>query len=153
MREKSFRLIVAFVLITAPLLAVHGQSNETLDDLLNQRPAQMGHTAYLVLTAAGLIEDDASPEEALAYATDAGFVRGSPGVSDEVTFGRYSYLLMKSFGVRGGVMYMILPGPRYAAREVVYRGWSRTRRAPSDAISGNAVVRITSVYLNQEGGE
>jgi hypothetical protein len=112
----------------------------------------VGQAAYLVLSAAGLIDEDASPGEALVAAQERGLVSAEGRADDAIRFGEFAYMLTDSFDVSGGLMYRLIPGPRYAAREVVYQGWSRTRRAPGETLSGDVVVRIMSVYLNQEGG-
>lgn len=71
---------------------------------------------------------------------------------EPVRFGDLAYLLMESFDESGGVMYALLPGPRYATREVVFQGWSRVRRSPRETLSGREVVQFLSVYLNERGG-
>ncbi len=155
MKSKVFVPILAILLGTVVAVGVSAQSNERLDELLNQDPATSGHAAYLVLTAAGLVDESVSPEEAFRAARQQGFFPADATADGPITFGRYSYLLMETFGVPGGVMYRIFPGPRYAAREVVYKGWSRTRRSPGQEVTGDAVARILSVYLNtraQQGG-
>ncbi len=143
--------ILGALLLLVPGMLV-AQSNEQIDRLLSQDPAQLGQAAYLVLTAAGLIEEDSSPGEALVAAQERGIVSAEGQVDDPLQFGEFAYMLTDSFGVSGGLMYRLIPGPRYAAREVVYQGWSRSRRAPREELSGDAVARIMSVYLNQEGG-
>lgn len=144
------------VILGALLLLIPGilfaQSNEEVDRLLSQDPAQVGQAAYLVLTAAGVIEDTATAGQALVAAQQRGLLSEETQVDDAVQFGEFAYMLTDSFGVPGGVMYRLIPGPRYAAREVVFQGWSRSRRAPGEELSGNVVARIVSVYLNQEGG-
>ncbi|MFO8041791.1 MAG: hypothetical protein R6U25_01205 [Alkalispirochaeta sp.] len=143
-------ILVTLLLFVSGMLSA--QSNQEIDRLLAQDPAQLGHVAYLVLTAAGIVEEGASPGEALTAAQQRNLLPAEARVVDAVQFGQFSYLLTDSFGVPGGLMYRLIPGPRYAAREVVYQGWSRSRRAPGEELSGDAVARIMSVYLNQEGG-
>jgi hypothetical protein len=146
-------LVPVLVLLLSGLIAgtVAAQSADRIDELLGQNPAQSGHVAYLVLAAAGIVPEGASPAEALRTAQDQGLMPAGTAAADPVTFGRYSYLFMESFGVTGGVMYRIIPGPRYAAREVVYQRWTRTRRASGERISGETAMRILSVYLNRPG--
>jgi len=145
-------VVLALVSLLLSVVAGYGQSNDRIDELLVQDPAQTGHVAYLLLSAAGLIDDQYDPETALTYASEQGLLPGRVDATDAVTFGRYSYLLTQAFDVPGGVMYRLLPGPRYAAREVVYQQWSRKRRSPSELIDGETAVRILSVYLNETGG-
>jgi hypothetical protein len=44
-------------------------------------------------------------------------------------------------------MYRLFPGPRYAAREFVYRRWSPERRGPADRMTGQFLVRVTGNFL------
>ena len=148
-RRRAVILGTLLLFIPGILLA---QSNDEIDRLLSQDPAQAGQTAYLVLTAAEVIDDTTTPGQALVAAQERGLLSEEARVDDAVRFGEFAYLLTDSFGIPGGLMYRLIPGPRYAAREVVYQGWSRSRRAPGEELSGNAAVRIMSVYLNQEGG-
>lgn len=148
-RRRAVILGAALLLVPGILLA---QSNEQIDRLLSQERAETGSAAYLVLTAAGIIAEDATPAQAVTVAQERGVLSAEAQAGDALEFGEFAYLLTDSFDIRGGVMYRLIPGPRYAAREVVYQGWSRTRRAPGEVLSGDAVARIMSIYLNQEGG-
>ena len=153
MADLRRRAILLGVLLVGGSVLLAAQSNERIDQLLTQDPAQLGHTAYLVLSAAGTIDEDVSPAEAVAAAKDAGLLPAGARGDTPTRFGDFAYLLTGSFGVPGGVMYRLVPGPRYAAREVVFQGWSRTRRSAGEIISGDVVARVLSVYLNEEGGE
>jgi len=152
MKKGISRRLIVIVLIVGVGSILSAQSNERIDELLNQKTAQAGHVSYLLLTASGAVSEDATPQQALDMAVEAGRLPRGMAPTDPVTFGQYSHIMMGTFGIPGGVMYRIISGPRYAAREVVYQGWSRKRRAPGDAISGDAAVRILSVYLNERGG-
>lgn len=152
-KKKLLWCTAAIAVLTAG--GASAQSINRIDELLRQDPATNGHGAYLVLTAAGVIDEELSPAAAFSRAQEAGLFRDQDESDGDLTFGRLSYLLMESFGVSGGVMYRVFPGPRYAAREVVYQRWSRTRRAPRQRIDGETVMRVVSVYLNaaaQSGG-
>lgn len=147
------RTIGLVLLMTAALVATAAaQSNERIDELLEQEQAQLGHTAYLVLSAAGLVAEDASLPDSIDVAQENGWLGEQAQPGDPATFGAFSYLLTGSFNVPGGVMYRLVPGPRYAAREVVFQEWSRTRRAAGEDLSGASVVQMLSVFLNDQGG-
>ena len=128
------------------------QSNQMVDALLEQDPAQLGHTTYLILSAAGIIPEAADAAVALVAAQERGWIPAGATAGDATTFGALAHLLMEAFEEEGGVMYRFFPGPRYAAREIAYQGWARRRRPPGERIGGEVVVRIVSVYLNSQGG-
>ncbi|MFW5694969.1 MAG: hypothetical protein ACOCYB_07355 [Alkalispirochaeta sp.] len=148
---RRLAAILGMVVLFVPGI-LRAQSNEEIDRLLSQDSAQTGSAAYLVLTAAGIIEEDATPAQAVSVAQERGVLSAEARPDQPIRFGEYAYLLTDSFGIPGGLMYRLIPGPRYAAREVVYQGWTRSRRAVGEELSGDAVARIMSVYLNQHGG-
>ena len=133
-------------------VSAFGQSNTVIDAILGEDVATAQSAAYLALTSAGLVADDATPAGALRTARDQGWI-GDRSDSDPVTFGEYAHLMMRAHGVPGGLMYLVFPGPRYAAREFVYRGWSPERRSPGDSMSGEFMVRVTGNMLEMVGGE
>ena len=54
---------------------------------------------------------------------------------------------MEAHGEAGGLMYRMIPGPRYAGREVVFRNWTIERRTTNEEISGETALRILGNYL------
>ncbi len=150
---KVTRTVLFSALVLLAVMPLAAQSNDRIDELLSQDPAETGVAAYLVLSAAGLVEEDATPDEAVRYAVNEGMLPPGVSSSEPISFGYFSYLLTRSFAVPGGVMYRLIPGPRYAAREVIYQGWSGTRREIGEVISGDTVVRVLSVYLNDQESE
>ncbi|TVR75002.1 MAG: hypothetical protein EA427_00510, partial [Spirochaetaceae bacterium] len=90
--KKKF-LVPALWLLLAGFVTgtVAAQSTERIDELLRQDPAETGHVAYLVLSAAGIIPETASLEAALQAARERGMLPAEASVSDPVSFGRFSF--------------------------------------------------------------
>ena len=63
-------------------------------------------------------------------------------IDDQVTLAEYSYILMRAFGMKGGVMYSLAPGPRYAYRELVSHQVIQGRSDPGDRVDGPMAVRM-----------
>ena len=63
------------------------------------------------MTAAGLAPEDASPEQALAVLERQEWGIKVRGAGDPVNLGEYSFMLMKAFDLKGGLMYRILTRP------------------------------------------
>jgi hypothetical protein len=150
------RLVLVFALLLVIALGAAAQSNETIDQILSQEEATVGSAAYVALTAGGLVSDDASPGDAVAAAVEKGWLAPEVSASDTAGFGQFAYLLMQAFEVKGGLMYRIFPGPRYATREFTYYGWSPVRIGPADRFSGEFLVSVAGIFLedqaNAEGG-
>jgi hypothetical protein len=149
MKNRIFTTVGLAILVILVPFPVAGQSNERVDELLRQVPAEQGHVAYMVLTTAGILNDQVSAGGAFRHAQQVGLLPPDNAPDDPVTFGLFAHLMLEAFSIPGGAMYRAFPGPRYAAREVVARQWSRQRRTPRELIDGETVMRILSVYYNQ----
>ncbi len=138
------------------ILSVSGlsaQSNEIIDKLLTENAADLGSTAYMVLSAASMIDENTGTAEAAAALSDRGMdIFKGKDPSEKVTFGEYSYMLMEAFGIKGGIMYRLMPGPRYAAREIKYMGFT-DNSDPSASVSGEEVLRILGYVLEWKEGK
>jgi hypothetical protein len=58
---------------------------------------------------------------------------------------------MKSFGIKGGLMYRIFPNPRYACRELVRLRIVQGRTDPGGRLSGERFLRILGNTLTFTG--
>jgi len=148
-RFFSIFLSVIFVFLSLPLLSA--QSNEIIDQLLEQEEASFALSAYMVLSAVGEVPEDAAPGRAIEVLNAQKWDLAPPSPDGVITLGEYSYLLMKAFNMKGGIMYSIFPGPRYAARELAFRNLVRGNSAAGRTISGNEVMRILGRALEQRG--
>ena len=145
-RRLRFGFVTILLLVAAA--TIPAQSNEQIDTILEEEVATVGSAAYVALSAAGLVNDDSPASRAVEIAVEAGWLPEGTAPDEPVTFGRFAYLLMEATEVSGGLMYRMIPGPRYAAREFVYREWSPERRAPGEEISGQFLIRVTGNFLD-----
>ena len=132
-------IIIIFVFLSA---LVYAQSSQVIDEILLEEKATFGKTVYLVLTAAGLIPEEASIQDAVDSLADKEWRVRAQSADAVVGLGALSYLIMKSFDIPGGLFYTIFPGPRYASRELKYLGFFTGRYATGRTVSGEDVLRI-----------
>ncbi|MFO7731541.1 MAG: hypothetical protein R6V86_12350 [Spirochaetia bacterium] len=147
MRKKNSLYLLVGYLFFLSISHLCAQSNETLDRFLEQERAVYGYSAYMVLTAAGELPEEISPQEAASTLSRRGWVESLSASNDPISLGEYSYLLMKVFQIRGGLMYTLFPGPRYAARELKYLQCIPGNSAPGRSISGTDAVQILGRVL------
>lgn len=145
-RRRRYAFLFAALLMAAA--TGFAQSNDMIDSILQEEVATVGSAAYVALSAADLVPDEATRDRAVTVAREAGWLPAEAAADDPATFGTFAYLLMAAVEVDGGLMYRLIPGPRYAAREFVYQGWSPERRAPGDVISGQFMIRVTGNFLD-----
>lgn len=143
MKKCALGVSLVFLgMIAAAALAA--QSNEVIDDLLAQEIARPAEVSYIVLAASGELAEDASRQQALQSARE----RGLLGDEEAVDLGRLSFLLMTTFDVPGGIMYSLLPGPRYATRELAFHGLIPGRPHPDRVLSGFEALQLVERFLN-----
>jgi hypothetical protein len=143
-------LFLAFVLaaIAVPLLSA--QSNEVLDSVLGEATISYSNAAYLVGTAAGLLPETTSPADAVPLLEQKGWGTPGRGPTDPVTLGDYSYMLTRAFDIHASIMSWVLPGPRYATRELAYLGIISGPAKPGMSLSGDRALRILEQILHRK---
>jgi hypothetical protein len=148
MMKRALFLVFAMAAIAVPLLTA--QSNEVLDSVLGETTLSYGNAAYLVGTASGHFEETVTPAEAVPRLEQEGL--GLPGrnSTDPVTLGDFSYMLTRAFGIHGGIMYWVLPGPRYATRELSFLGIITGPAKPGMSLSGERALRILEQVLHRK---
>lgn len=144
-----FSAILAVLVIGLPCFA---QSNSNVDTLLGQVQAQTDYSAYMVLTAGGQIGEDSSPAEAYALAVQNKWLPAGGSDTDPIRIDVFCNLVMKSLGLKGGLMYRIFPGPRYAYRELVAQKIVGPNGGQRRNLPGDEVLRILRLALDLKGG-
>jgi len=150
MKRTSLAVIVVLLFLVC---AQHGftQSNELIDGLLDQKQATMGNAAYLVFLAAGMADEDWSPDRAMEELQSKEWGFDESGVDTVVDLGSLSFIIMQAFEMKGGVMYSLFPGKRYAAKEFAYLGFVPGNTSPYRTLSGQEVTHILGKALDHLG--
>ncbi len=140
-----FRLLIFVVLASATNL--FAQSNQTIDRLLSESPAAFGEAAYVILSAAGLVPESATAEDATAAVVERKLLAKTPSPTEPVTLGEVCLLIMETQGIKGGLFYTLFPGPRYATRELASLGLLKGFTHPQRVVSGEEVMWILGAVL------
>jgi len=143
----AFLFPVVFLLFPAP---VRGQAAAEIERLLGQREITCTQAAWYILGLA-LERPPANGAAAFAYAKERGWYSERAQSGDTVTMGSLSLLIMKAFGVKGGMMYQITGSQRYALREMKDRGIIDEQASLSLAVSGEQFLQIAGYVMNYFG--
>lgn len=144
-------LLLAVFLLPAWAASVEAQSNAVVDSLLSEKAATFGEAVYMVMAAITAVPDTASPADAITALQGQKWEVKVQDASSPITLGQYSYLLVRAFKMRGGLMYSLFPGPRYAARELAFRKLISGDSSPYRTLSGEEVVQILGSVMSYEG--
>jgi len=129
------------------------QSNQLMDQLLQEPRATFGDVVYLTLAAVKIVPETATPDQAIQALQQKNWKVKILAANAPVSLGDYSYLLMKAFNVTGGIFYSLFPSPRYACRELGFLRVIPSDARPLRSVSGEEAVRILSNMISLRGGK
>jgi hypothetical protein len=144
----------AFFLFLAVLSgggALHAQSSERIELLLDTPQVTCAMAALVVLAAADLIDGESTLDTAFAAAEARNCLPRNAGMDRPIRLGELSFLIMRAFDMKSGLMYAVHPSPRYAYRELVYRRLIQGRNDPALTVSGSRLLRIIGRVLDYRG--
>ena len=158
MKRKIIFPFLLFVLVHLFLpVLLFPQSNHIIDQLLQEEKATHGKAAYLVFTAAGMMQEEGTADElereAMKELEEAGLNPRGAGSDDPISLGGYSYLIMRAFSLRGGLFYSFFPSPRYASRELGFKGYIRGDSGAYRSLTGREAIAIIGRVVRDRGGE
>jgi len=139
-------LTVLFYLLSVKLPA---QTAAELEAVLETPAVTCTQAAWFVLSA---VNTPASAEAAFEQAAAQGWLKNTQP-DDPITLGRLSFLIMRAFEMKGGLMYRLLPGPRYAYRAMVSRSFIQGEADPAMTVNGERFLDILGKVLSAAGGE
>ena len=153
MKTIRQKLIVSICVVLISCLPAFSQSNDHIDELLIQPQALLGSTAYIVLSAGKIIDESVDVAAAFDKAREMGIIPASATAETPVRVDQLSFMLMKSLSLKGGVMYSLFPGSRYAYKEMVYKKVVNGTGGPGRIVSGDEVLRSLTNALDLNGGQ
>ena len=118
------------------------QSNEFVDELLSKPSATFGQVSYLVLVASDNIGEDADAARAFELLQNMRWAPRRATIDKPIRLDEYAFLLMRAFGLKGGIMESLAPSPRYAYRELSYLQVIQGRSDPAMPVSGPAAIQM-----------
>jgi hypothetical protein len=150
----KFSIVFVFLpalLVFLPGGLLHGQTAANMDDLLESREITWAQACRFVLPASGALGEHAAVPAAFDAARERGWLPKGAAADGSVNLGGLSFLIMKSFSIRGSLLYALFPGPRYAYRQMDYLGLIPGLRDPDLDVSGERLLQILGQVLNYRG--
>lgn len=151
---RRFRTVTLLCFFAFPVL-VHAQTAGELEALLQVPALTWAQTARFVLGAADLLpaelSGEAAEQRAFERARGNNWLPRNAEAAGIVNLQGTAYLVMRAFAIDGGIMYSLLPGPRYAYREMTGRGIIQGLADPGLSCSGARLIQIIGRALDYTG--
>jgi hypothetical protein len=126
------------------------QTAADLEAVLQAPAISCEQAAWFVLSAGS--GAPANSGAAFAQAVSRGWLKNAQP-DDPITLGKLSFLIMRAFDFKGGMMYAILPGPHYAYRSMLSRSYIQGTADPAMTVSGERCLVILGKVLSAVGDE
>jgi len=149
------RIFFIFILLLSTVF-IFAQTAEKLEEILNTGALTYEKAVWFVMEAADvwdysdLPQASASvdPSTAFRVAMEQKWLPRNVQPASPARMDGISLLLMRSFGLKGGLLYSLFKNPHYAYRELVYQDIIRGRSDPSMTVSGDDLVYIVGRILS-----
>jgi hypothetical protein len=145
------KMILLLFLLCVTSFFLDAQTAREMDALLENRNLTYAQAARFILPAAGAAADNVSAETAFHTASDKGWLPKTASAGDAARLDGTALLLMKAFGLRGGLFYRFFPNTRYAYRELVYKRIIQGPVDSSTALSGEDFFQILGRTMDAAG--
>jgi len=135
---------VLFISAVCLILAspVFAQTAAEVEQLLAADSVTYEQAAWFLSRAAELPAAD--PQGAFNNAAKRNWLPKNVSPGDTARLDGIALLVMRSFDIRGGVIYSMYQTPHYAYRELVYQNIIQGRTDPAMTVSGSALIFITN---------
>jgi hypothetical protein len=146
--KKYKGVFVICFLLAAPVFA---QTAAEIEKLLETEAVSYEQAVWLVLGAADLPGsfERTAPEGAFKFAAQQGWLPKKAAPQDKASLEGVSLLVMRSFGIKGGLFYSLMKNPHYAYREMVYQDIIQGRSDPQMTVSGQMILFIVNRLLSR----
>ncbi len=129
------------------------QSAALMDGILESSAVTAGQVAYLVLVGSGQLAEKSTPEQSFELLRDLAWAPWLRNPEKPVTEADYAWILSRAWRVKGGLLYTLVPGPRYAFREFQFQGWISSSDDPGAVMAGNQALRILGKVMDAHAGQ
>jgi hypothetical protein len=141
-------LIICFC--TAGILSA--QTASEIENLLKLSAVTYGQAASFVLRASEAVKTS-NVNEAFKLAVEKNWLPKNVSADSQARLDVISMLVMKSFGLKGGLFYSIFKNPHYSYREMAARKAFKGKTDANNAVSGDQLLFITNSVLSIVEGE
>ena len=128
-----------------------GQSADFISKMIEAEDVSYEDVAYLCAINLELISEEDSGAEALAALDKAKVFSMPKNPSDSVSYGVVANMFMKTWKIKGGLMYSITKANRYAFRELQYLGFIAVTENPSSKITGLEMLNLLTKCMEYVG--
>ena len=126
-----------------------GQSADFVSEMIESTAVTYEDAAYFCAINLELIQDDVSPADAVKALDDAKFFSMPKDSKISITYEVLANMCMRTWDIKGGLMYTITKANRYAFKEMQYLGFIPNNANPKSTVSGIQMLNLITRCIEQ----
>jgi len=134
---------------------LHAQTLDEIQTLLKTPIVSYEQAARFVLEAADVkgtydkTNGQDAAQNAMRYAIEKKWLPAKVKAQNAISLEKFSHLVMKAFGLKGGLMYTLFNSAHYSYREMVFQELLKGQSDPQMKVSGEEMIFIVNRILYQ----
>lgn len=145
---------ILFLLFIFTSLRLFSQSNEKISSILSSEKVTYGEVCYLVATAQGFVDDDASYEQAIQVLYDKGQMKSIVYKNEYIPLVNVTFLFSQLWDIKGGIMCRLTNNsPRYVFKQLKSDGVIESSKDSSSFVSGRYALSLYTTCLYYYGNQ
>lgn len=146
------RILLIALLLVVFAAAASAQSADALTKMIDAKNATVGETAYFLAVYLDAVPESCSEAAAVSALQDKGVCNDDLTADTFLTYRTFAGMLMRTWNVKGGLMYSLTKSDRYALRELQAMGIISSAVDPSAVVSGFDALAALNSCMTQLGG-
>lgn len=148
--KKKFLFVSVLLLLCAAV--VSAQSADALTKMIEAKQTTVGEVGYFLAVYLGDVPETSTVSAAVSALQNKGVIAEEAAADDVLTYKTFAGMLMKTWNVKGGLMYTITGADRYALRDLQAKGFIPASTDPYDVVSGYQALAILNDCMTKLGG-
>lgn len=146
------KTVLASIFITLfCVIGAAAQSADSVTNLIKTNKASWGQICYLSGTYLGLVQEDATPEQAITALTKAGIIKSAPPAETAIPLSQTASICARTWNIKGSLFYTLFKSPRYALRQLKADGIIPASADPSKTTTGHEALNIFTTCMEKYG--
>jgi outer membrane protein OmpA-like peptidoglycan-associated protein len=147
-------VFLTFFIFNFSFLICYAQTSpaEEIETLLSTNAVTYAAAARFLLEASDTMVTS-NPDEAFRYAAERNWLPKNVAADDAARLDGVSLLLMRSFDIKGGILFTLTGNAHYAYRELEYKNVIQGRADPAMNVTGGRLLFITKRVLSMREEE
>lgn len=145
--------IISLIFTLFIAVAANAQSADKVTEMIETKETTWGQACYFAASYSGFISEDDTEVNAISALQKQGYFKSIPDESAPISLKDFSGICVKTFDIKGSILYSVFKTPRYAFRLLKAYGIISSASDPSKTSTGHEALNIFTSCMDAYGKE